>query len=212
MRLQVAFDFLDLTETIRITEEIAELVEVIEVGTLLLWREGLETIREMKRRFPDVFLLVDSKIADAGKTEAAFLVDAGADAITVLGSATADTIRAAVDEAHQWERRIVGDTIGWVDPVETARFLKSLGVDEVCVNASADKTPTPESYDGLGAVRAALPGTSVSVSGSITTDLIPTIVKHGPETLIVGRAVTQSVSPRKAVEELRAAIDAAGSE
>jgi 3-hexulose-6-phosphate synthase len=212
MRLQVAFDFLDLTETIRIAEEIAELVEVIEVGTLLLWREGLETIREMKRRFPDVFLLVDSKIADAGKTEAAFLVDAGADAITVLGSATADTIRAAVDEAHQWERRIVGDTIGWVDPVETARFLKSFGVDEVCVNASADKTPTPESYDGLGAVRAALPGTSVSVSGSITTDLIPTIVKHGPETLIVGRAVTQSVSPRKAVEELRAAIDAAGSE
>jgi 3-keto-L-gulonate-6-phosphate decarboxylase len=117
-----------------------------------------------------------------------------------------------VDEAHQWDRRIVGDTIGWVDAVETAKFLKDLGVDEICVNASADKAPSPESYDGLGAVRAALPDTSVSVSGSITTDLIPTIVKHNPETLIVGRAVTQSVSPRKAVEELRAAIDAAGTD
>ncbi len=212
MRLQVAFDFLDLSESIRIAEEIAELVDVLEVGTVLLWREGIESIREMRRHFPDARLLADSKIADAGGTAARLLLDAGADVITVLGSATEDTVRAVVEETHKRNRTVVGDTIGWVDALETARFLKHLGVDEICINASADRAPTPESYDGLAAVREALPDVDVSVAGSITTDVIPTIVKHAPNTLIVGRAVTQSVSPRKAIEELRAAIEAVDAE
>jgi 3-hexulose-6-phosphate synthase len=210
MRLQVAFDFLDFSETLRITEEIVERVDVIEVGTLLLWREGIETLRELKRRFPDMSLLVDSKIADAGGDAAAFFFDAGADAVTVLGSATATTVEATVAEGRTRNRRVVGDTIGWVDAVETARFLKQCGVDEICVNASTDRPPDPESYAELSSVREAVPDISLSVSGRINTDVIPTIVRYQPETLIVGRAVTQSVSPRKAVEELRAAIDAAG--
>ncbi|MFW5786094.1 MAG: hypothetical protein ACOCYC_02520 [bacterium] len=86
---------------------------------------------------------------------------------------------------------------------------RRLGVDEICINASTDRTPTPESYDGLAAVREELSDVSISVAGSISTDVIPTIVKHAPNTLIVGRAVTRSVSPRKALEELRAAIEAA---
>lgn len=209
MRLQVAFDFLDLPSTLRIAEEVAELVDVLEIGGLLLLREGMETIRELRRHLPAATLLADTKIADSGASEAAMLLDAGADAITVLGSAREETIVAAVAEAHQRNARIVGDTLGWVDPLETARFLMKQGVDEICINTSSERAPTPQSYDGLAAVRAALPEAVLCVAGSITTDVIPTIVRHGPRTLIVGRAVTTSVSPRKAVEELRAAIEAA---
>ncbi|MFW5786095.1 MAG: orotidine 5'-phosphate decarboxylase / HUMPS family protein [bacterium] len=102
MRLQVAFDFLDLSESIRVADEIVGLVDVLEVGTLLLWREGVESIREMRRHFPDARLLADSKIADAGGAAARLLLDAGADAVTVLGSATEDTVGAGVEErAHR---------------------------------------------------------------------------------------------------------------
>lgn len=209
MRLQVAFDFLDLPSTLRIAEEVAELVDVIEIGALLLLREGLETIRELRRHLPDATLLADTKIADAGASEASLLLDAGVEAVTVLGSAREETIAGAVGEAHQRNARVIGDTLGRVDPLETARFLMQQGVDEICINTSSERTPTPESYDGLAAVRAALPDATLCVAGSITTDVIPTIVQHDPRTLIVGRAVTTSVSPRKAVEELRAAIEAA---
>ncbi len=206
MRLQVAFDFLGLSDTLRVAEEIHELVDVVEVGTLLLWREGIETLREMKHRLPGAYLLVDSKIVDAGGDSAGFFFDAGADAVTVLGSATGTTIEATVAEGRRRDGYVVGDTIGWVDAVSTARFLKDCGVDEICVNASTDQVPSPSSYAELSTVREAVPGMRLSVSGRINTDVIPTIVQYHPETLIVGRAVTQSVSPRKAVEELRAAI------
>lgn len=85
MKLQLALDELTLPEALVFIDKVVDDVDIIEVGTPFLIREGVNAIKVIKEKYPHKEVLVDAKIMDGGHFESQLLFDAGADYVTVLG-------------------------------------------------------------------------------------------------------------------------------
>jgi 3-hexulose-6-phosphate synthase len=106
MLLQLALDFPSLGESLALLDRVADLVDIVEVGTPLILKEGVRAVAEVKRRHPGLQVLADLKVMDAGELEAAIGFEAGADIVTVLGAAETVTIeRVCVAARRETERR-----------------------------------------------------------------------------------------------------------
>ena len=132
VKLQLALDFVDLHRALKVAEAAVPAgVDWIEAGTPLIKSEGLDAVRELKRRFPGKTLVADMKIMDAGRIEVEAAAKAGAQVIDVLGTATDATIKECVAAGKNYGARIVVDLIAVADPVARARQVEELGADYI---------------------------------------------------------------------------------
>ena len=86
--LQIALDSTDLATAVDIADRVAGYVEVIEVGTILAFAEGMSAVRTMRERHPDHIIVCDMKTTDGGAILARMAFSAGADWITVSAART----------------------------------------------------------------------------------------------------------------------------
>lgn len=105
MKLQLALDTLSLEESISLVKEVEQYIDIIEIGTPFLLEEGMNAVRIMKKEFPSLEILADTKIMDAGELEADLAFKAGADYITVLGVTDSLTIIACVECAARYGKK-----------------------------------------------------------------------------------------------------------
>ena len=82
--LQIALDHNDLEHALGDVMKVGDVVDIIEVGTILCLQEGQKAIRCIRSMFPDKKLVADTKCADAGGTVASNVAKAGADWMTVI--------------------------------------------------------------------------------------------------------------------------------
>lgn len=127
---------------------------VIEAGTPLIKAYGADGIRRLKNAWAfhtgnaDAYVVADMKCADRAKTEVHIAKGAGANAVTVLGSAPIATIRYVIDACNEAGIDSMIDMIGVEHPVKILRAIKTLptvvilhrGVDEELFDKN---TPIP---------------------------------------------------------------------
>lgn len=106
MKLQAALDTLSLEECIDLLEETKGSIDIAEVGTPFVIEEGMVSVKAFKKKFPDIEVLADVKIMDAGEYEADKCFEAGADICTVLGVSHNETIEGVVRSAKNMARRL----------------------------------------------------------------------------------------------------------
>lgn len=143
-KLQVAVDLLTTADALTLTNKVAPYVDIIELGTPLIKAEGLRAISAIKAAHPDKEVFADLKTADAGFLEADIAFTAGADIVTVLGSAGDATIKGAVEAGQKHGKKVVADLIGVVNRVERAREVVKLGVSFVEIHAGLDEQAHPD--------------------------------------------------------------------
>ena len=90
---------------------------------------------------------------DAGELEADIAFKAGADLVSVLGSADDSTIAGAVKAAKAHNKGIVVDLIGVADKVTRAKEVRALGAKFVEIHAGLDEQAKP-GFDLNGLLRA----------------------------------------------------------
>jgi 3-hexulose-6-phosphate synthase/6-phospho-3-hexuloisomerase len=74
----LALDFVDLHRALKVAElAVPAGVDWIEAGTPLIKSEGLDAVRELKKRFPGKTIVADMKIMDAGRIEVEAAAKAG---------------------------------------------------------------------------------------------------------------------------------------
>ena len=206
MKLQLALDCESLAAARAVLEATADLVDIAEVGTPLVLREGTAAVRALKSAFPRVAILADFKIMDAGAEEAAIAFEAGADIVTVLAAAETVTIRRACEVARTAGREVMADLIAVADPARRAAEVAGEGVDYLCCHTAFDTQGSGAGPVGeLAQVRAALPRARIAVAGGVTPERVPGLLSFSPEVLIVGGFVTRAADPRAAVLEIRKA-------
>ncbi|GMA64423.1 hypothetical protein GCM10025859_48630 [Alicyclobacillus fastidiosus] len=93
MKLQLALDLVNIPEGIALVKEVQEYIDIVEIGTPIVINEGLHAVKAMKDAFPDLEVLADLKVMDAGGYEVMKASEAGADIVTVLGVSEDETIR-----------------------------------------------------------------------------------------------------------------------
>jgi 3-hexulose-6-phosphate synthase/6-phospho-3-hexuloisomerase len=208
IKLQLALDFVDLNRAVNVAElAVPEGVDWVEAGTPLIKSEGLDAVRELKRRFPDKTIVADMKIMDAGRTEVESACKAGALIIDVLGAASDATIAECVQAGKNYGAKIVVDLIAVADPVSRAKEVEELGVDYISVHVAIDQQmqgqdPFAVLQEVSQAVR--LP---VGVAGGINSETAAQAVAHGAAYVIVGGAITKAMDPAAATRDIRRALD-----
>ena len=202
MKLQLAYDLGTYEELYPFMEEIEEAVDIIEIGTPVILREGVSQIENVKKRFPDKLIFADLKIMDAGKLEADIGFQAGADMVSVLGLASKKTIEAAKNSAIQWNRKIMIDMINLEDPIR--KWADFMEMDYVCLHtAHDDVTDGENSLEMVEKFHETHGGQQISVAGGIDPEKIRNLKSCQPEILVVGSYITTAFDPSKAVKTIR---------
>ncbi|HVP19464.1 MAG TPA: 3-hexulose-6-phosphate synthase [Spirochaetia bacterium] len=207
MKLQLALDTESLAAARAVLEATADLIDIAEVGTPLVFREGAAAIRVLKTEFPRLAILADFKIMDAGQEEAGIAFEAGADIVTVLAAAETVTIERACEAARKAGREVMADLIAIVEPLKRAAAAAAAGAHYLCCHTAFDMKATgADPVRELAVLRDAFPGARLAVAGGITPDRMRFLIPHKPEVIVVGGHVTRAVDPRAAIMEIRSAM------
>jgi len=203
MKLQLALDG-NLQDSLTILEAVSNLIDIAEIGTPLIFREGMNAARILRQKFPALTLLADLKIMDAGEEEASIAFEAGSDLVTVMGVTQDSTVRGAVAAAHHFGKEIAADLMQVNDPVRRGQELLHLGCDYLCVHTAYDLQKTGQSpLATLKSLRRELGQARLAVAGGINLSTIDAIVALQPDILIIGGAITRASNPLEVVLALR---------
>ena len=136
--LQIALDS-DLSAALDALAQVHPFVDVAEIGTPLVFREGMRAVRAIRAAYPQLTLVADLKIMDAGRAEADIAFEAGADRATVMALANDATIAGALMPARaRMSKRIMVDMMQVAAPLARARQLLALGCDLLCLHTAHD--------------------------------------------------------------------------
>ncbi|WP_284979904.1 3-hexulose-6-phosphate synthase [Arthrobacter sp. fls2-241-R2A-200] len=206
MKLQVAMDVLTTEAALTLAGQVAEYVDIIELGTPLIKAAGLSAVTAVKEAHPDKIVFADMKTMDAGELEADIAFTAGADLVTVLGTADDSTIAGAVKAAKAHNKGIVVDLIGVADKVTRAKEARALGAKFVEMHAGLDEQAKP-GFDLSGLLRAGAEArVPFSVAGGVKVATIGDVQQAGAEVAVAGGAIYGATDPAQAAKELRSAI------
>ena len=205
--IQLALDVIDLEDVPALLEKTLSYVDLVEVGTPMIKRYGIDAVRQARALSPNKRIVADLKTMDAGAWEAALAFDAGADVMTVLACASDATINAALGVARARGRQVVADLIGVLDKPARAVQLAALGVDYIGVHTSTDdQAHGANPLADLAAV-AQVVDTPLVVAGGISLHTVGPILAYRPKIVIVGSAVTTAADPGAILRELRRLVD-----
>ena len=208
MLLQIAVDLADTAGALCIAEQIFDVIDIFEVGTPLIMKEGVVPVKALKERFPAMTVLADTKIMDAGAVEAEAVCRAGADLVTVLALADDATVAEVAETAHRFDRKAMADLICVRDIPLRARELVRLGVDYICVHTGVDmqrqgRTP----LDDLRELVRAVDPSAAAVAGGINLSPAPLYAAERPAILIAGGALYNAPDVRAAVIAMKEAME-----
>ena len=206
MKLQVAMDVLTTADALALAGKVAPYVDIIELGTPLIKSEGVRAIRAIKDAHPDKLVFADLKTMDAGELEADLAFGAGADYVTVLGTAGDSTIVGAVKAGLTHGKGVVVDLIGVSDKVTRAKEVTAFGVAFVEMHAGLDEQAEPGfTFQTLlnDGEAAQVP---FSVAGGVNLSTIRSVQLAGAAVAVAGGAIYGADDPAASAAELRAAI------
>ena len=208
MKLQVAFDLQSSDEILNFLEKNGDLIEIIEIGTPLIIKEGLKSVLKIKKKFPKQTVLADLKIMDAGLLEAQIGFDAGADIVTVLGLASKKTLSSVKQTAVKNRRKVMVDMINHPYPEKKWIGLMNMEMGLCCLHTANDDTKDGETpLNDLKRFYNSHGGKNIAVAGGLNPDMIRKINSFHPEIVIVGGYIANSRNQRNALEEIHQAMD-----
>jgi bifunctional enzyme Fae/Hps len=138
--LQIAFNY-DLGMVMQTLSRIPQSERIlIEAGTPFIKLEGMDGIRMIRRRWGG-HIVADMKVTDGALGEVDMAHDAGATAITVMGSAPRESIDLFIERCSQLNMLSMIDLLGVDDPLAILRPLHK-SPDIIVIHRGRDEENT----------------------------------------------------------------------
>ena len=204
MKLQIAVDIADTKRILEIADQVHDVIDIYEVGTPVIMKEGMVPVKALKDRYPGLTVLADSKIMDGGALECEDICRNGADIVTVLALADNSTVEEVVQVAHRYGRKVMADLICVRNIPERSRELVEMGVDYVAVHTGVDmqkrgRTPLKD----LRELVKAIDPEKAAVAGGVNRKTVSDYVAERPGIVISGTALYNAPDIRAAVLEMK---------
>jgi 3-hexulose-6-phosphate synthase/6-phospho-3-hexuloisomerase len=187
--VQISLDVSTIDEALRLAEIAARAgVDWLEAGTGLLFLNGIEVIRALRRHFPEHPIVADMKVADGGYYFGRMVAEAGATHLDVLAAAHPATLEGAARAAKEFGLTVLGDLMLSPDPVSAARRLHELGVDYAMLHLGAEHRrahPELSALDDLEAVLRAVT-IPVQVVGGLSVEQAVKAARRGARSIVLG--------------------------
>jgi len=204
--VQISLDVANIPEAIETAEMAMRAgVDWLEAGTPLIIAEGMNGVRALRERFPDVPIVADLKTMDGGWLEAQMMAQAGATHVVVMERAHPETIKIVVKAGRDFGVRVMGDNLGAPDMVAAAKRLEDLGCDYVIhhigyderrgIVASGGVCPSP--LDQLREITKAVK-VPVQAVGGLSTEQAMRTPEYGAPLVVLGAPLTIDADAFKA--------------
>jgi 3-hexulose-6-phosphate synthase/6-phospho-3-hexuloisomerase len=206
--LQVALDLLDNHRALQIAEESVEGgVDWLEAGTALIKSEGMNAVRELRKKFPGHTIVADMKTMDVGAFEVEMASKAGANIVIIMGVSDDGTIKEAIRAGQQYGVKIMVDLMSVADKPARARKLQDFGADYLCIHVGIDEQmtggdPSKELREVSEAVEI-----SVAAAGGLNSETVIGAMEAGAGIIIVGGAITKASKVTEATNTIISAME-----
>lgn len=170
--IQAAIDLFDMEEAKAVAEMAVKAgVDWVEVGTPLVYGQGLKAIDELVKIADGRPVIVDYKAADGCYGSFTQAAKHGASYAVVLGVADDGSIKEAIKAARETGLKVMCDLlfVPLDKAPQRAKEVEALGVDAIFIHCGFDEanhTPGRKQYDGAEAIVEA-----VSIPVGIAVDL-----------------------------------------
>ena len=204
-QLQLVFDHGKRHEVIRATAEMADYVDIVEIGYPELVTFGLDIVSEIRAANPNLQLCVDAKVFHGGTGITRRCFEAGANIVTVLAGAPNPVIQQMVRHAREYGGGIMCDMDGIKRVGKRTAEVDALGVKYVSI---ASGFLMEHEYDLhkrnhgsifqvrplelAGAVKRNLIHAGLAIGTGINLENIGPVMKLDPKIVMVGRGIFQN--------------------
>ena len=206
-KLQIALDQTDLKSALDVAKNVSGFVDIIEVGTILAFGGGMESVRCLRQLYPNHILVCDLKTTDGGAILAKMAFNAGANWLTVSAAAHIATIEACKKVADDFKGEIQIELYGhWT--FDDAKAWRKLGIKQAIYHRSRDAELAGIGWgeDDLVRMRQLSDlGLELSITGGIIPEDIHLFAGIKTKAFIAGRALA-SENGKQTAQALREQI------
>ena len=196
--VQISLDLTTIPEALATAEMALRAgVDWLEAGTPLIIAEGMNGVRALRERFPQVPIVADLKTMDGGYLEAEMMAKAGATHVVVMARAHEETIRCVVKAGRDFGIGVMGDNMVAADMVAAARWLEDLGCGYIVhhigyderrgIAARGERMPSP--LDRLKEVVEAV-NIPVQAVGGLSIEQAIRTPEYGAPLVVLGAPLT----------------------
>ena len=204
MKLQVALDFFEIGSALKIMELINPYVDIVEIGSPLIYSEGFRSISKMKEVYPQIKLLADLKIVDGGYEIGKAAYDAGAYIVTSIGVTNDATLEGLLTAARENKKEAMVDMIGVINLKERACELDNMGFDYILLHTAHDTLSNCEApvYE-VKELKSYVKKAKIGLSGGINVSFMKEIQNVCPDWVVIGSGITKSEEPLRTIQQIR---------
>ncbi|MCF7799947.1 orotidine 5'-phosphate decarboxylase [Candidatus Babeliales bacterium] len=205
MKLQVSFDIADLQDALNIAQKIYQQADILEIGTILIYKYGISAIQSFKEKFPESTIFADAKIVDRPEEIVKIFAQAGADYVSVLAGTTNSIIKQAAQAAHDNGIKIVLDLVDAVSPGQSAMDAKTLDIDIIACHKPVALNRLEETLADWQYIRGNtdLP---IFIAGNINKSNIAKILKLKSQGIVIGSAIVDAKDPEEEIKYFKSLI------
>jgi 3-hexulose-6-phosphate synthase len=209
--IQIALDFATIEEAISMAEiGIKAGVDWLEVGTPLIVSQGVNTIGQLKRAYPNYPVLADYKTMDSGGKNVQLTHQQGGQVMTVCGNAPDETVQAAVAASKQTGVWVVVDLIGVKNVGARAKQVEQWGVNMVYLHYGADQRRADATRDSTQWLDEVLASVKLPIGvGTFDAEDGARAVAKGASLVAIGHPVITSKDPLGALTDYCKRVKAA---
>jgi 3-hexulose-6-phosphate synthase len=196
MKLHISYNIPDLAHALDIAQQTAAFADILGVGSLLLFKEGVNAIKTFKKTFPDKEIFAETRISEKAEESVTMFAQAGASYISVLAGSYHSTIKKAVDAAKKFDAKIALDLFNASSTGQSALDAKTLGIHLIILHRTliTDESAEIESEWRNVKDNTKLP---IFITGKIDQTNFQQILELKPQGISIGSAITQSENPAK---------------
>jgi 3-hexulose-6-phosphate synthase len=195
MKLQISYNFTDLDTALDIARKTADYADIIEVGPLLIYKEGINAIKQFKSSFSQKPIFANAKITESGQSAISMFAQAGASLISILAGISQNNTKKASDEAKKLDIDLVLDIIDIHNAGQFTLDAKQLGIDLLLIHNPSSTFDPAELSSQWQSIQGntQLP---LYITDKINRENIHQILSLKPQGIAIGSAITKADNPR----------------
>ena len=217
MKLQLTIDHGQYDQVLHVADELAEHVDIIEIGYPMMMTFGLRVVEEIHAKHPDLCICVDAKVFHGGSGVTTRCFEAGAGMVSVLSAAPDPVIAKMVEKAKSYGGEIICDMSAPARSfAKRTAEVDDLGVDYIAVHTGYIPeydydlethrswfTPKIKPLDLAKVAKRNLRNAKLALNTGINEGNIREVMTLDPEIIMVGRAIFDTDDHVMAAERMR---------
>ena len=217
MKLQLTIDHGKRHEVLAVVDQLADHVDIVEIGYPQMMTFGLAIIEEIRAAHPDLCICVDAKVFHGGSGVTTRCFDAGANMVSVLSAAPDPVIAKMVEKAKSYDGQIICDMSAPARSfARRTAEVDDLGVDYIAVHTGYVPeydydlethrrwfTPKVKPLDLAKVAKRNMRKAKLALNTGINEGNIREVMALDPEIIMVGRAIFDTDDRVMAAERMR---------